>query len=211
MLRILIADDHEIVRHGIRDVVAAHPGWEVCGEAGNGQTAYDMAIETRPHLVVLDISLPGMDGLQLAQRLHQELPGTGVLIFTMHDDQETVSAALAAGVRGYVLKTDGDEQLEAAMTALGGRRPFFSPSITEFLMDAAVHHRGKSFTKLFTPREMEVAQLIAKGYGNKAIAQELGICVKTVESHRATVLRKAGVHTAAEFVRFAVKNNLISA
>jgi DNA-binding NarL/FixJ family response regulator len=211
MLRILIADDHEIVRHGIRDVIALHPGWEICGEAADGQTAYDLALATKPHVVILDVSLPRMNGIELAKKLRQDLPGSSVLIFTMHDAQETVSAALAAGVRGYVLKTDGDEQLEAAITALGGRRPCFSPSLTEFLMDAAVHDRGKSFLKVFTPREMQVAELIAEGYGNKAIAQELGICVKTVESHRATVLRKAGVHTAAEFVRFAVKNNLIRA
>jgi DNA-binding NarL/FixJ family response regulator len=211
MLRILIVDDHEIVRHGVRNLVAQFPGWEVCGEAGDGDSAYDLILEKRPHIVVLDVSMPGSNGIALARRLHQEHPSIAVLMFTMHDDQETVSAALAAGVRGYVLKSEGDEQLAAAITALGGRRPFFSPSITEFLMDAAVHDQGRSFLKAFTPREMEVAQLIAEGHGNKAIARTLGICVKTVESHRATVLRKAGVHTAAEFVRFAIKNNLIQA
>lgn len=211
MLRILIADDHEIVRHGIRDLIRLHPGWEVVAEAGDGQSAHEQAIEHQVQIAVIDISLPKMHGIELAQRLRQDLPNCAVLVFTMHDDQESVNAALAAGVRGYVLKDEGDEQLEAAISALGGRRPFFSPSITEFLMDAAVHDKAKSYLQVFTPREMEVAQLIAEGHGNKAIARQLGICVKTVESHRATVLRKAGVHTAAEFVRFAIKNNLITA
>jgi DNA-binding NarL/FixJ family response regulator len=211
MLRILIADDHEIVRHGVREIVTLHSGWEICGEAGDGKTAYQLALALKPHVVILDASLPDMDGLSVARLLRQELPTAGILMFTMHDDLETVSAALAAGVRGYVVKSEGDDHLESAIAALGGRRPFFSPSITNFLMDAAVHDRSKVFSKSLTPREIEVAQLIAEGHGNKAIAHQLGICVKTVESHRAAVLRKAGVHTAAEFVRFAVKNNLIRA
>ncbi|MGH6950709.1 MAG: response regulator [Vitreimonas sp.] len=211
MLRILIADDHEIVRHGVRDLVAEHQGWEVCAEAGDGETAYELAMSTHPNVAILDVSLPRLNGLALARRLRQDLPTTNVLMFTMHDDQETIGAAIAAGVRGYVLKTEGDEQLDAAITALGGRRPFFSPSITEFLMDAAVSEKARSCLKTFTPRELEVAQLIAEGHGNKAIARTLDIGVKTVESHRAAVLRKAGVHTAAEFVRFAIKNNLIQA
>lgn len=211
MLSILIAEDHEIVRRGIRQLVSRHPGWEVCAEASDGRTAYDMARAVQPNVVILDIGLPPDGGLQVAQQLRQDLPSTAVLVFTMHDDQETVSAALAAGVHGYVLKSEGPEQLEAAISALGGRRHFFSPAITEFLMDVALHNRDKSPRTTFTKRELEVAQLIADGHGNKAIAETLGICVKTVESHRATVLRKAGVHTAAEFVRFAVKNKFIRA
>ncbi len=211
MLSILIVDDHEIVRHGIRHLVAAHPGWEICGEASDGVSGHEMALALKPNIVILDIGLPPTDGLHVARQLHEELPTAAVLIFTMHDDQETLCSALAAGVHGYVLKSEGPEQLEAAISALSGRRHFFSPAITEFLMDVALHNRDKSPRKMFTQRELEVAQLIADGYGNKAIAETLGICVKTVESHRATVLRKAGVHTAAEFVRFAVKNKFISA
>ena len=211
MLRVLIADDHEIVRHGVRDLINSHEGWEVCGEAGDGQTAYDLAVATQPNIAVLDVALPRLNGLTLARILRQEMPGTGVLLFTMFDDQETVNGALSAGVRGYVLKGEGDAQLAAGIAALGARRPFFSPSITELLVDAAVNDRRKSCLETFTTRELEVAQLIAEGHGNKAIARTLGISVKTVESHRAAALRKARVHTAAEFVRFAIKHNLIRA
>lgn len=210
MLSILIVDDHEIVRHGIRHLVSLHPGWEICGEAGDGKTGYEMALALKPNIVILDIALPPTDGLHVARQLHHALPATSVLIFTMHDDQETLRAALAAGVHSYVLKSEGSKQLEAAIAALSGRRHFFSPAVTEFLMDVALHNRDKSPRTTFTRRELEVAQLIASGYGNKAIAEALGICSKTVESHRATLLRKAGVHTAAEFVRFAVKHKFIS-
>jgi DNA-binding NarL/FixJ family response regulator len=211
MLNILIVDDHEIVRHGIRQLVSTHPGWEVCAEASDGKAGVEMALALKPNIIILDIGLPPTDGLDIARQLHQELPNSAVLVFTMHVDQETLCAALGAGVHGYVLKSEGPEQLEAAISALSGRRHFFSPAITEFLMDVALHNRDKSPRRTFTQRELEVAQLIADGYGNKAIAEALGICVKTVESHRATVLRKAGVHTAAEFVRFAVKNKFIRA
>jgi DNA-binding NarL/FixJ family response regulator len=209
MLRVLIADDHEIVRHGVRDLVNSHEGWEVCGEAEDGQAAYDIAIETKPDVIVLDVSMARLNGVTLARILRQELPQSNVLLFTMLEDQATVNAALGAGVRGYVLKSEGDEQLSAAISALGARRPYFSPSITELVVDAAIHDRQKSSLENFTTRELEVAQLIAEGHSNKAIARALELSVKTVESHRAAALRKAGVHTAAELVRFAIKHNLI--
>lgn len=209
MLRVLIADDHEIVRHGVRDLVNSHDGWEVCGEAEDGQTAYELALETKPDVIVLDVSMARLNGVTLARMLKQELPATNILLFTMLEDQETVNSALAAGVRGYVLKSEGDAQLLAAIAALGTRRPFFSPSITELVVDAAVNDRQKSCLESFTTRELEVAQLIAEGHSNKEIARTLDLSVKTVESHRAAALRKAGVHTAAELVRFAIKHNLI--
>ena len=209
MLRILIADDHEIVRHGVRDLVNSHEGWEIVGEAEDGQTAYELALATRPDVIVLDVSMSRLNGVTLARILRQELPSTNVLLFTMLEDQATVNAALGAGVRGYVLKSEGDVQLAAAIAALGARRPYFSPSITELVVDAAVNDRHKSCLENFTTRELEVAQLIAEGHSNKAIARTLDLSVKTVESHRAAALRKARVHTAAELVRFAIKHSLI--
>jgi DNA-binding NarL/FixJ family response regulator len=209
MLRILIADDHEIVRHGVRDLVNSHEGWEIVGEAEDGQAAYELALATRPDVIVLDVSMSRLNGVTLARILRQELPSANVLLFTMLEDQATVNAALGAGVRGYVLKSEGDVQLSAAITALGSRRPYFSPSITELVVDAAVNDRHKSCLENFTTRELEVAQLIAEGHSNKAIARTLDLSVKTVESHRAAALRKARVHTAAELVRFAIKHNLI--
>lgn len=211
MLRILIADDHEIVRRGVRDIVESHPGWEVCGEAADGQAALDLATSQQPDVAVLDVSLPILNGIVVTRRLRQESPQTNVLLFTMHDDDETVSGGLAAGARGYLLKSDSEQNLEAAISALGANRPNFSSFVSELLLEAAVHDRKRSRLESFTMRELEVAQLIAEGNSNKQIARLLNISVKTVESHRAAAMRKAGVRTAAEFVRFAIKHNLIRA
>jgi DNA-binding NarL/FixJ family response regulator len=209
MLRILIADDHDIVRKGVRDVVESHPGWEVCGEAANGQQTLELAHRERPDVVILDVSLPIMNGLAVTRRLRQETPESRVLLFTMHDDDETVSGGLAAGARGYILKTDSERHLEAAISALGANRPYFSPFVSELLLEAAVTERKRSRLESFTVRELEVVQLIAEGNSNKQIARLLGISIKTVESHRAAAMRKAGARTAAEIVRFAIKHNQI--
>ena len=211
MLRILIADDHEIVRKGVRDVIEGHPGWEVCAEAADGQEALDLAIQEKPDIAILDVSLPLLNGVALTRRLRQERPGTRVLLFTMHDDDETVSGGLAAGARGYLLKTDSEQHLEAAIAALSSNRPYFSSVVSELLLNAAMNDRKRSRLESFTIRELEVAQLIAEGNSNKQIARLLGISIKTVESHRSAAMRKAGVRTAAEFVRFAIKHNLIQA
>jgi DNA-binding NarL/FixJ family response regulator len=209
MLRILIADDHDIVRKGVRDVVESHPGWEVCGEAANGQQTLELANREKPDVVILDVSLPIMNGLAVTRRLRQETPDSRILLFTMHDDDETVSGGLAAGARGYILKTDSERHLEAAISALGANRPYFSPFVSELLLEAAVTDRKRSRLESFTVRELEVVQLIAEGNSNKHMARLLGISIKTVESHRAAAMRKAGARTAAEIVRFAIKHNLI--
>lgn len=211
MLRIIIADDHEIVRKGVRDVVEAHAGWQVCGEASDGQAAYDLAVREKPDIAVLDVTLPLINGIALTRRLRKDVPALRVLLFTIHDDDETVSGGLAAGARGYVLKSDSESHLEAAISALGANRPYFSAPVSELLLDAALNDRKKSRLESFTDRELEVAQLIAEGNSNKQIARVLDISIKTVESHRAAAMRKAGVRTAAEFVRFAIKHNLIQA
>jgi DNA-binding NarL/FixJ family response regulator len=208
-LRILIADDHEIVRKGVRDLVQAHPGWNVCGEAADGQQALELALKEKPDVAVLDVSLPLLNGVALTRRLHKELPHTRVLLFTMHDDDETITTGLAAGARGFVLKSDSESHLEAAISALGANRPYFSSPVSELLLDAALNERKRSRLETFTMRELEIAQLIAEGNNNKTIARMLNISIKTVESHRAAAMRKAGARTAAELVRFAVKHNLI--
>ena len=209
MLRILIADDHEIVRKGLRDVIEAHPGWDLCGEAADGEAALKIALQEKPDVVVLDVSLPILNGLALTRRLKQDCPGAKVLLFTAHDDDETVIGALAVGARGYVLKTESEHALEAAISALGANRPYFSSYVSEVLLEAATKKRRKSRVESFTMREMEVAQLVAEGNSNKQIARRLAISIKTVESHRAAAFRKAGATTAAQLVRFAIKHNLI--
>jgi DNA-binding NarL/FixJ family response regulator len=209
MLRILIADDHEIVRKGVRDVIEGHPGWQVCAEASDGQQALEFALKEKPDIAVLDVTMPILNGIAVTQRLRKEQPHVRVLLFTMHDDDDTVSRGLAAGARGYVLKSDSESHLEAAISALGANRPYFSAPVSELLLDAALNERKRSKLESFTIRELEVAQLIAEGNSNKQIGRLLDISIKTVESHRAAAMRKAGVHTAAEFVRFAIKHNLI--
>ena len=208
MLRILIADDYEIVRHGIRALVSANSNWELCGEAQSGTSAYAVAMRTKPDIVILDISMPGLGGISLARLLREDLPETMLLAFTMRDDADTVKAALSAGVKGYVLKTDGEKQLAAAINALGAKRSHYSPAILEFITDAAANDGAGAAG--FTPREVKVTEMIARGLSNRAIADLLGISVKTVESHRASALRKAGVHTGPELVRFAIRHQLIA-
>ncbi len=210
MLRILLADDHEVVRRGVSEIISANPAWEVVGEAADGDTAFDMALKLRPDIAVLDVSLPHMNGVTLTRRLKQEAPEISVLLFTMRDDDETVNEGLAAGAKGYILKTDTQQHLSAAISAIGARRPYFSPWVSELLLDGLVQDRKRSRLKTFTVRELEVAQLIAEGQSNKAIARDLNISVKTVETHRASAMRKAGVRTAGEFVRFAIKQHLIT-
>jgi len=209
MLRVAIADDHAIVRSGIRNIVEEHLGWEVCGEAADGPSALKLAIRERPDVMVLDVSLPVMNGIAVTRRIQQETPETNVLLFTMYDDDETVSAGLSAGARGYLLKVESREHLEAAISALGANRPYFSPIVTELLLDSVVNDRRKSRLESFTKRELEVAQLISDGNSNKQIARLLSLSVKTIESHRGSAMRKAGVRTAAEFVRFAIKQNIV--
>lgn len=209
MLRILIVDDHDIVRRGIRNVVETHPGWEVCGEASDGQSALNIAIQEKPDVMILDVSLPVMNGIAVTRRMRMDAPDTNVLLFTMHDDDETVSAGLSAGARGFLLKLESEQHLEAAISALGANRPYFSSAVSEMLLGAVTTERKKSRIESFTNRELEVAQLISEGNSNKQIARMLSLSIKTVESHRAAAMRKAGVRTAAEFVRFAIKQNLI--
>jgi DNA-binding NarL/FixJ family response regulator len=211
MLQILIADDHDIVRRGVRGIIEAHPDWVVCCEAANGDEILDLARLHHPNIAILDVSLPGLNGITVTRQLRQACPETEVLLFTMHDDNETVSGGLAAGARGYILKNDGHEQLVSAITALASHRPYFSAVVSELLLDAALNVRKKSRLESFTVRELEIAQLIAEGESNKRIARKLEISIKTVESHRAAAMRKAGVRTAAEFVRFAIRHNLIRA
>ena len=210
MLRILIADDQEIVRKGVRALIEAQVGWEVCGEAADGQQALDLALREKPDVAIIEIALPILGGVALTRRLRQDLPGLRVLIFTLRNDGETVSSALAAGARGYLLKTESQEQLKAAISSLGANRPYFSNFVSELLLEAVAHDGARSRLDSFTARELEVAQLIAEGNSNKQIARLLGISVKTVESHRAGAMRKAGAHTAGEFIRFAIKHQLIS-
>jgi len=210
MLRILIADDHAMVRNGLRNLIERHAGWQVCGEAGNGNDALAIALEQSPNVAVVDVSLPVINGLALTRRLHDDAPGVKVLLFSMIEDEETIMSGMSAGASGYLLKSDNSENLEAAISAVGENRSYFSESVSRVLQ-AAPPERRRSWLDAFTARELEVAHLIAEGNCNKAIARVLGISPKTVETHRAAAMRKAGVRSAAELVRFAIRRRLIQA
>lgn len=192
MLRILIADGHEIVRRGLRSIVEAHSGWAVVGEAADGPAAVAIAVRETPDIAIVDASLPVLDGVATSERMRREAPKVKVLLLASPGD-DAIDRAIAAGAFGYVPKTADERYLEAAISALGADgSPELDPSPPGF-----------------TVRELEVVRLIAEGQSNKQIARRLGIGVKTVESHRAAAMRKAGVHTAVELVRFALKRSLV--
>lgn len=207
MLRFLLADDHAIVRKGLRNVIEARAGWEVCGEAGDGLRALEIALRERPDIAVLNIAMPGLDGIELTRKLYRERPGVKVLLFTTRGDAATVDRGLAAGARGYVLKSDSEGLLMEAIAAVAAGESYVSPGVAQRM--PAAGQLAPSPAGSFTARELDVARLIAEGNSNKQIARRLNIGIKTVESHRAAAMRKAGAHTAAGLVRFAIRQNLI--
>jgi DNA-binding NarL/FixJ family response regulator len=216
MVRILLADDHEIVRRGLRGLLEAHPDWEVCAEAENGREAVDRARESRPDVAVLDLSLPELNGLEAARRIRRDSPNTEVLVFTVHDSEELVFEALAVGARGYVLKSDGATHLVEAIEALAMHRPFFNSDVMKTIVEGYVRERTEPTASHgpaneLTRREREVVQRLAEGRGNQEIAAELGISVKTVETHRAAIMRKLGFRSIVDLVRYAIREGIVSA
>jgi DNA-binding NarL/FixJ family response regulator len=213
MLRILRADDHSIVRRGLKELLEEHFGWSVCAEAATGREAVEMAVEHRPHVVVLDLSMPELNGLEATRRIRQAVPETEVLVFTMHESEELVREVLAAGARGYLLKSDAADQLVPAVESLAKHKPFFTGRISEVILDgflkAARAQAAVSATQRLTSREREIVQLLAEGHSNKQIAKLLDLSVKTVETHRATVMRKLELDSLPDLVRFAIRNQII--
>ena len=206
--RILIADDHEVVRSGLRKILEAQPGWEVVAEAADGKEAVAKAIETVPDIAIVDYSLPILNGLEVTRQIRQRQPRTEVLIFTMHEDDALITELLQAGVRGYLLKSDASRYLIAAVDSLASRKPFFTSSVSEALLRSFIARTGREVSAL-TPRERQIVQLIAEGHTNKAIAQLLNISLKTVETHRAAVMRKLNLASSAALVRYAIRNRLV--
>jgi DNA-binding NarL/FixJ family response regulator len=201
-LDVLVADDHPLIRAGIRAMLAARPHWRVCAEAESGQAALHLGLALRPHLAILDYSLPGMNGLEVARRLCGEMPGIGIVIYTMHADERIVQVLLDAGARGYVLKTEDDTALLAAMDTVAVGGVHISPDVPrQALLQNAV--------SILTPREIEVVRRVALGETNKSIAAQLNVSLKTVDTHRTAAMRKLGLHTAVELTLFAVRNRLI--
>lgn len=207
--RIIIVDDHDAVRRGIRQLLESKPYYQVVGEAANGRAGLELARETRPDIAILDYSIPELNGLDLSHALKQEFPRIEILLYTMHDREEIVIEVLRAGVRGFVLKSDAEKHLIAALDALSIRRTYFSGAISDTLLEQFLDSKPRPLASSLTHREREVVQQVAEGRINKEIAGRLNISVKTVETHRATAMRKLKLRTTADLVRYAVRNQLI--
>lgn len=212
MVRILLADDHDVVRRGLKALLQNRADWEVCGEAVSGREAVDLARELQPDIAIIDLMMPDLNGLETTRQLRKASERTQVLVFTMHRDESLLHEVLEAGARGYLLKTDAELQIVNAVETLLRHQPYFSPQVSEtvlegFLRSGRQVSEGAIASRL-TPREREVIQLLAEGHRNKKIAQKLGISIKTVETHRTTLMRKIGVKSIVELVRYAVRNHL---
>ena len=214
-VRILIADDHEMVRQGLRRVVEQRPGWEICAEAADGREAVAKALEFRPDVAILDFTMPELNGLDAAIQILQLRPAPRVILLTMHQSDVLVNESLKAGVEGFILKTDAGKLLPQAVESVLEGRPFFTATVSRQVLDgylrgAPAAGDASDTQLLMTPREREVVQLIAEGKSTKEVAAALGISVKTVETHRTHILGKLDAHSVTEIVRYAVRNGLIA-
>ncbi len=208
-MRILIADDHEVLRVGVRGMLSSEPDWEVCAEAENGLRALALAVVLKPDLAVLDVSMPGLNGIDVTRRIHRLLPKTGILVLTMYQAENMVADALDAGALGYVLKSDPLDVLVAAVQHVLAGRQYVSPQVHFEPKGTAVTSIASRLKNRLTLREREVLQLLSEGRGNKEIGSQLGISPKTAETHRARLMTKLGVHSVASLVRYAVRHRII--
>lgn len=214
-LRILIADDHEVVREGMRALIEHEPGWQVCGTATNGQEAVDTAKKLKPEVVVLDMTMPELDGLEALRQIKRALPNTEVVVFSAHHSEKVIEQLFDAGAKSYIQKSDAGRHLVAAIKSVAEHKPFFTPEISQILfakflsIGPAKKRGGQEHT--LTDRERDVVRLLVQGSSNKEIASALGISVRTAETHRATLMRKLGLNSLAALVRYAIRNNIIDA
>jgi DNA-binding NarL/FixJ family response regulator len=213
--RVLVADDHVVVRKGLRSMLESNIGWQVCAEAATGTEAVALAIEHQPDVVVMDINMPELNGLEATRQICAALPNVRVLILSAHDSEQLVREMLVSGARGYVLKTDAGEDLIAAIEAIMAGRLFFTSSVSDMVI-TGLQEGGKSgvsqeIPPRLSPRERQIIQLLAKGATNKEVANELGISVKTVETHRKNIMAKLDFHSLSDLVRYAIQNGIIKA
>jgi DNA-binding NarL/FixJ family response regulator len=215
-LRILVADDHELVRRGIRGLLRARSGWKVIGEAANGREAVEKASKLKPDVAIVDISMPELDGLQATSRIREATPNTEVVVLTMHESDQMVRRVLDAGALGYVLKSDLAAHLVRAVKDVSAGKVFLTPRVSDIVLkgflkirkqpDLEQHSKARP-----TPREVEIIRLLAQGKANKEIASELGITIRTVETHRARIMLKLGLHSLTELIHYAIRHAIFSA
>jgi DNA-binding NarL/FixJ family response regulator len=212
--RILLVDDHEIIRKGLRSVLETRKDWEIVGEADTGREAVKQVEKLRPDVVVMDISMPELNGLEAVRQIVKIAPRTEVLVLTMHESEDLVREVLEAGARGYLLKSDASRQLVSAIDALRVHKPFLTSKVNEVVLMGYLGGqplKGETSGGRLTPREREIVQLLAEGMTNKEVAATLNISVKTAETHRTNVMRKLDLHSVSELVRYAVRNHIIEA
>jgi DNA-binding NarL/FixJ family response regulator len=207
-LRIIIADDHAVVRAGLRTLLEARAGWEVCGEAGDGRDAVEKARSLKPDIAILDIGMPLLNGVEATRQIHKLSPETKVLILTMHESEDLVQQVVEAGARGYILKDDADRVLTAAVDALRNDQEYFSTRVSSAAPRVSPEPAKASRSRL-TAREREILQLLAEGKSNKEVANLLGISVNTAEAHRANIMTKLDLHSISELVLYAVRNKIV--
>ena len=211
-LRILIADDHEVARRGIRCVLESHAEWEVCGEATDGREAVELAGRLKPDILLLDIGMPNLNGLDATRQILAIMPEARILILTVHDSEQVVREVLAAGARGFLLKSDAGRDLLVAVEALQHRRTYFTPKVAQMMLDGYLRPYEENAVPAqcaLTPREREVIQLVAEGKTTKEVATALGLSVKTAETHRTNLMRKLNLHSVADITLYAVRNGIV--
>ena len=215
-LRILVADDHDLVRRGLKMLLEAHPGWKICAEAHTGREAVAIAEELRPDIAIMDISMPELNGIEAARKIRKVSPNTEMLILSMHQTDQLVREIIEAGAKGYIVKSDSDRSLVAAVEALAVHKPFFTACATEIMLgsirsNGVISDIAKTVRDRLTPREREIVQLLSEGKSSKEVAVTLGISVKTSETHRANIMRKLEIHSVSQLVRYAVRNQIVEA
>ena len=213
-LRVLLADDHQLMRSGVRLMLNREPGIDVVGEASDGREAVALAKSLKPDVVIMDIGMPSLNGIEAAAQMTQNNPQLAIMILSMHTDETYVLRALKAGARGYLLKDSAEADLIKAVHVVAGGKSFFSPAVSKVLLDDYVRKLKRSGTDdaydLLTPREREVLQLIAEGKSNKDIANLLNLSVYTVESHRSNLMEKLNLRGLPELIIYAVRKGIIS-
>ena len=211
-MRVMLADDHRLLREGIRSLLESIPDITIVGEAADGQEALEMIDRLRPDVAVLDITMPGLNGIDVAARAARTSPGTRILILSMHVAEAYVAQALKAGVAGYLLKDAAAEELEQALRAVGRGDTYLTPSISKHVVEGFLGRGPETSDPLagLTPRQREILQLIAEGHNTKSIAATLGVSFKTVEAHRAQMMDRLGIRDVAGLVRLAIRAGIVS-
>jgi DNA-binding NarL/FixJ family response regulator len=213
--RILLADDHEVVRRGLSALLQNQPGWEICGEATDGRDAVEKAVKLNPDVVILDVGMPNLNGLEATRQIVKAKPQIRILILTLHDSDQLVQEVLNAGARGFLLKSDAARDLVTAVEALRNNKIYFTPKVASMVLEGYLRRNApeappeEPTRSRLTPREREIVQLLAEGKSSREVADALGLSIKTAETHRANIMRKLNLHSVSDLVLYAVRNNIV--